>query len=88
MNTQQRTPKALRPRQVYAPEGPLPCRKTQFFSDYVLKDEADPYIPNTKVRRLRLARLSARMVVAFEDEVNDIVEGLRAERDTKARRGD
>jgi hypothetical protein len=80
--TTQRSTRTLRPKQIYGPNGVLAVGKTKFFGDIVLHDESDPYIPGTKkVRRLRLARLGPRLVMAFEDEVFEIVEALRAERD-------
>lgn len=71
----------LRPKQIYGPGGKLPISRTAFFDNFVLHDEADPFIPGTKIRRLRLAKLGERAVGAFADEIEAIVEALRAARD-------
>jgi hypothetical protein len=71
----------LRPQQIYGRGGKLPISKTMFWDRIVLHDPADPYIPGTRIRRLRLAKLGARAVVAFADEVDAIIDALRAARD-------
>jgi hypothetical protein len=70
--------------QVYGRGNPIPVGKTKFFEDIVLRDDGDPYIPGTKVRRLRLANMGERMRVAFEDEVHALAEAIRKERDAAA----
>jgi hypothetical protein len=77
------TNKMLRPSQIYGKGNWIPCGKTKFFEDIVLKDESDPYIPGTKVRRLRLTTLGERVSVGFEDEVRALAEAIRQERDAK-----
>ena len=71
----------LRPKQLYGPSGKFPVGHTTFWSQIALRDESDPFIPGTKVRRLRMAKLGPRTTIAYEDEADAIVEALRAERD-------
>jgi hypothetical protein len=73
--------RALRPKQIYGKDGPIPVGKTKFNQDIIQHEGGDRFIPGTRVPRLRLARLGPRTVVGFADEVADIVEALRRERD-------
>jgi hypothetical protein len=77
--------KMLRLRQVYGQGNPIPCGKTHFFESIVLRNPADPFIPGTKIPRLRLANLTERVKIAFEDEVYAIAEALRQERDAASK---
>src|SRR5437870_1125742 len=43
--------------------------RSTFFDNFVLHSEADPYIPRTNVRRLRLLHLAPNAAAAFKDEV-------------------
>ena len=79
------TPKrALRPNQIYGPGNPLPIGRSKFNTDIVFHEGGEACIPGTNIPRLRLTRLGPRIVVAFADEVDAIVEALRAERDARA----
>jgi hypothetical protein len=72
----------LRLPQIYGRGGKIPVSRTIFLDNYVYREGGDEFIPGTTVRRLRLAKLGERAVGGFEDEIDEIVEGLRAERDT------
>ena len=75
--------KLQRVRDIYGPGNPIPVGKTNFFSNYVHneKGEAEQFIPGTNVPRLRLVRIGVRAVAAFDDEVDALIQGLRAARD-------
>jgi hypothetical protein len=75
----------IRPNKLYGKDGRIPVGKTKFYRDIVQRSDAAEYVPGTKVRRLRLAELGPKVTVAFEDEVDALVEGLRRERDEKLR---
>jgi hypothetical protein len=62
-------------------EGLFGVGVTKFNEDFVLHDENDPYVPGTKVRRLRRVPLGERAFGFFEDETYALVEGLRTHRD-------
>jgi hypothetical protein len=56
--------------------------KSKFWEDYVLRDPADPYVPNTnRVLRLKPAKLGPNFTLIFDDEADQMIEGLRHERD-------
>lgn len=59
--------------------------RTKFDEDFVLKDERDPYVPNTndEVKRLRSVPLSERCRGFFSDEVDTLIEAVRALRNSK-----
>ena len=61
--------------------GRLPFARSYTYANLILHDENDPFIPGTKVRRLKLLRLSATAAAVFDDEVDALLEGLRAHRD-------
>jgi hypothetical protein len=73
--------KILRASSIYGRGNPLPVGKTSFFSNFVQRGDGHDHVPGTKVPRLRLVRIGLRSTGAFEDEVNALIEGLRAERD-------
>jgi hypothetical protein len=73
--------KMLRVGAIYGRGKPIPVGKKKFYQDIVLKDENDPFIPGTKIRRLRLASLGERVRVGFEHEIEAIAEALLVERD-------
>ena len=75
--------KLQRVRDIYGPGNPIPVGKTNFYGNFVLRDEHDPYIPGTKVKRLRLHNISEKVRIGFEDEIEALVEALRAARDGK-----
>jgi len=62
----------------------IPVGRRKFYEDIVLKSENDPYIPGTKIRRLRLASLGENVRVGFEHEIEALAEALLAERDALA----
>lgn len=68
---------------VYGPGNPIPVGKTAFWENFVHDEDGDPeqFVPNTTVPRLRLVRIGLRAVAVFDDEVEALVEGLRAWRD-------
>ena len=74
----------MRLTQVYGRGNPIPVGKTKFHEDIVLHDEADPFIPGTRVHRLKLANIGERTPVAFEDEVTALAEAIRKQRDDAA----
>jgi hypothetical protein len=55
--------------------------KSAFYDNFVLKDEADPYIPGTDVPRLKLLHIAKNATAAFNDEIERVQEGLRRFRD-------
>jgi hypothetical protein len=71
----------LRPKQVYGPGNPIPVGPTKFYEDFVLHDEADPFVPGTNVRRARSVPLGERARGFFDDEILALVEALRQLRD-------
>jgi hypothetical protein len=78
--------KMIRVNAIYGRGNPIPVGKNKFYRHIVLKNEDDPYIPGTKIGRLRLANLGEGVRVGFADEIDAIAEGLRAERDGLAER--
>jgi hypothetical protein len=77
----------LRPKQIYGKGGRLPVGRTKFDSDYVFHEGGEEFVPGTRVPRLRLVHLGPRSVAGFEDELDALLEGLRAERDAKQFQG-
>jgi hypothetical protein len=73
--------KMVRVNKIYGHGNAIPVSKARFYGHYVLRSEDDPYIPGTTIRRLRLASIGEHSKVCFEDEINALVEGLRAMRD-------
>ena len=59
--------------------------KTLLEENFILHDPADPWVPgtNNSVPRLRKVQLGARAVGFFDDEVDVVVEAMRARRDAK-----
>jgi hypothetical protein len=72
----------LRLNKVYGVDGKIPVGKSKFYQDYVHHTEDDPYIPNTDIKRLKVVPLGPRCVGVFSDEVNALIEALRAARDS------
>jgi hypothetical protein len=68
---------------VYGPGNPIPVGKTAFWENFVHDEDGEPkqFVPNTTVPRLRLVRIGLRAVAVFDDEVEALVEALRAYRD-------
>jgi hypothetical protein len=73
--------RVLRPKKIYGVGGKIEVGRTTFFDNYVHHEGGDEFIPGTEVRRLRLVSLGPRAVGAFEDEVDALIEALRAKRD-------
>jgi len=75
--------KLLRVNRIYGPGNPIPVGKTKFFEDYVHDEDGPPeqFIPGTYVRKLKLAHIGPRTVAGFDDEVAELVEAVRRERD-------
>jgi hypothetical protein len=74
----------LRPSVLYGRGGRLGVGRTKFFEDYVLKpgrDKPGACIPGTSVPRLRLVQIGERALAAIEDEVDELIDALRAARD-------
>jgi hypothetical protein len=71
----------LRVSQIYGPGNPIPVGATKFYEDFVYHEGGDEYVPGTNVPRLRLMNLGPRAKGGFEDDVDAVVEGLRAVRD-------
>jgi hypothetical protein len=53
---------------------------TKFHSDIVARAGASENIPGTNVRRLNMVHLGPRTSAAIEDELEKVIEGLRAAR--------
>jgi hypothetical protein len=53
--------------------------KTHFSENFVLRDDGDPFVPNTdgKVRRVRPIPLGERSIGFIEDELDALIEALR-----------
>jgi len=71
--------KICRPAQVYGAGNPLPVGRTKFWADYVLHSKDDPFIPGTRVRRLKPIALGPRATGFAVDEIDAVIDGLRAE---------
>jgi hypothetical protein len=59
--------------------------RSKFNEDFVLKDENDPFVPDTddRVRRVRPIALGERTVGFFEDELDVLIEALRQWRNSQ-----
>jgi hypothetical protein len=73
----------MRAHQIYGRGNLIPVGKTKFYKDIVLRDKNDPYLPGTNIPRLHLTNLSDRVRVGFEDEVCELAEAIRKQRDAK-----
>jgi hypothetical protein len=74
------------PNQILRPEATrarLGVKKTKFDEDFVLHDDADPFVPNTDntVPRLRPVALGIRAIGFFIDEIDTVIEAFRRWRD-------
>ena len=72
----------LRPSLLYGKHGRLGVGRTKFFEDYVHRNDGavEQFIAGTSVRRLKLLKIGQRAVAAISDEVDQLIEALRAER--------
>jgi predicted DNA-binding transcriptional regulator AlpA len=60
----------------------LGVSRVTFYDNYIQHEGGDPFIPGTKVRRLRPAlKLGERARGFPDDEIDAVIEALRAERD-------
>ena len=59
----------------------LAVGKTKFHEDIVAREGSGATIPGTQVARLRLVHIGPRASACFEDELDSLIEALRAERD-------
>ena len=77
------TVRLLRPSLLYGKHGRLGVGRTKFFEDYVHRNDGavEQFIAGTSVRRLKLVKIGQRAVAAISDEVDRLIEALRAERD-------
>jgi hypothetical protein len=67
---------------IYGRGNRIPVGHTEFYKNYVYHPGGDEFIPGTNIPRLRLVALGKRSVGAFDDEVDQMVEALRALRDS------
>jgi hypothetical protein len=77
----------LRPAQLHRTkkgEGILGVGPSKFYEDFVQHDKAKPFLPGTKIKRLRPMKIGERATGFPEDEVTALVEALRAQRDQLA----
>jgi hypothetical protein len=74
----------VRPNLLCGPGGRLEVGRTTFFDNYVKHPGGEEFIPGTNIPRLRLIKIGKRAVAAFEDEVDDLLMALRAERDAQS----
>jgi hypothetical protein len=66
--------KILRPKAAYEKCG---CGKTKFDEDYRHRDDGDPHVPGTQVKRVRPVNLGPRNIGYFEHELDELLDGLR-----------
>jgi hypothetical protein len=76
----------LRPSVLFGKHGRLGVGRTKFFEDYVHRNDGHlvQFVAGTRVRRLRLVRIGPRAVAAISDEVDQLIEALRSERDASS----
>jgi hypothetical protein len=67
-------------------KGRLGIGRSKFYKDYVYKIGGEQFIPGTTVPRLKLVNLGERALAALDDEVDALIEALRAERDANLRK--
>ena len=56
--------------------GRLGCGHTKFYSDYVLRDAKNPYVPGTRIERLKPIPLGPRNVGFLDSELDALIDGL------------
>jgi hypothetical protein len=64
-----------------ARQGILPFGKSYVYENILHRSDDNPYVPGTRVRRLKLLDLSPTAKAVFNDEIEALVEGLRQHRD-------
>jgi hypothetical protein len=57
-------------------DGLLGIGRTKLFQDFVLRDEGDPLIPGTDVKRLRTVPLGVKALGVTDAAVRRVVDGL------------
>jgi hypothetical protein len=69
--------------------GRLGVSKTTFYDNYVYDPEkgGEQFITGTTVPRLKLVNIGPKVTVAIDDEIDALIEALRAERDKGLRAG-
>jgi hypothetical protein len=75
----------IRLKELCGPGGKLGVGRTKLDSDLVYNTErgGPQFVTGTAVPRLKLVQLGPRVLAAIEDEVDALIEALRAERDNK-----
>jgi hypothetical protein len=74
----------LRLNKLWGSDGRLGVGRSTFLRDFVLHSKNDPFIPNSSsVRRLHLIELGPRLLGAFEEDVDAMIDALREDRDQK-----
>jgi predicted nucleotidyltransferase len=68
--------KILRPEQIMDRLG---VGRTRLYTDILLRDQADPYIPNTTIPRLRLFPIGERSSGALESDLDVLIEALASQ---------
>jgi hypothetical protein len=68
--------KILRPAEI---KQRLGVGSTKFYVDYVLRDDGDPYIPNTTIPRLKMFPIGERASGALESDVDGLIEALASQ---------
>jgi hypothetical protein len=58
----------------------LACGHTKGEQDYVLRSEGDPFVPGTKIKRLRRISLGVRNIGFLESDVDALIDALAAAR--------
>jgi hypothetical protein len=63
--------------------GRIPVSKTKGYEDYIHNKNGsdEQFVPGTRVPKLKTYNAGPNTVIVFEDEVDALIEGLRAERD-------
>jgi predicted DNA-binding transcriptional regulator AlpA len=64
----------------------LGCGHTKFWEDYVLNDPDDPFVPNTKIPRLKRIPLGPRNIGFLDSEIDELIDALAAERTDQSQR--
>jgi hypothetical protein len=77
----------IRPSRLYGRTGKIGVGRTKFYQDIVYDrvKGGEQFVPGTSVPRLRLVRIGVKAVAAIDDEVDELIEGLRRERDRRPR---
>jgi hypothetical protein len=70
------TIRILRGEQAYGRAGRLPLGRSKFYRDIVLRDEDDPFVPNTQIPRLRIVKLAGTASGFVEAELDTVAEAL------------